>query len=331
MGGLVARDAGDLRGDAGEPSFDEFDEIAVDRGLIPVFAGELRHHLGVRERAIGGAKQPQRGEARRRGAQTCIVELPLERLPRERLHRDEDTRVKSLMQVDCNLHCLLQSVCMCVSMTTRQLAPIRRATRAALLCTCIVAPVGCGESGDHGHETELITTVQLEFLAEGRAPIVAAWRDPDGFGGAPGSADPIQLAMESTYTMSIRLLDESLAPAFDLTDEIAAEGEEHQLLIYGAAVHGPASASATAFLEHAYADAESTYGVDGDGEDLPVGLRHTITVLGAGNGELKVMLRHLPELNGEPQKDPSLATLLATGQPLPGDVDVDVSFSVTVL
>ena len=42
------------------------------------------------------------------------------------------------------------------------------------------------------------------------------------------------------------------------------------------------------------------------------------------------MLRHMPVLGGGPQKVAGLAEDLAAGMALPGDVDVDVSFDVTV-
>lgn len=213
---------------------------------------------------------------------------------------------------------------------TRNPALLRRYVWAASLCTSFFAS-GCEEPEDHAHETELITTVRLELLAEGAtAPVVAAWRDLDGFGGTQGSAEPLRLTLGTSYAMTITLLDESLAPAIDLTPEIVAEAEEHQFLVYGSVVRGPASTVPTALLEQEYADLESTYGQNNVGQDLVVGLRHTLLASSAGTGDLHVMLRHLPELNGVPQKEASLAGLHAAGEPLPGDVDVDVRFSVTV-
>jgi hypothetical protein len=82
-------------------------------------------------------------------------------------------------------------------------------------------------------------------------------------------------------------------------------------------------------VEHAYDDTESSYGAN-TGDDLPVGLANLVTTRGAGAGELDLMLRHMPELNGAPQKVAGLADDLARGVALPGEVDVMVSFSVTV-
>ncbi len=95
-------------------------------------------------------------------------------------------------------------------------------------------------------------------------------------------------------------------------------------------VMGPASTLAGALLQHAYADLESDYGDNAVGEDLPVGLANTITTGTAGEGQLRVVLRHLPELNGEPQKSADLPAQLAAGADLPGSVDVDVTFELVV-
>lgn len=185
-----------------------------------------------------------------------------------------------------------------------------------------------GGSGGDGHEeTELITQVTLTFSAEGAAPIVVSFTDEDGDGGMSGTADPLVLAANTTYTLSVQFLD-TLAGE-DITEEVEAEAEEHQVLFYGDSVTGPASMG-DGLLTHAYADVESDYGPNALGEDLPVGLQNTITTGAAGNGALQVMLRHLPELNGAPQKTNDLAEMFATSGTAAGDVDANVRFDLTV-
>ena len=61
-----------------------------------------------------------------------------------------------------------------------------------------------------------------------------------------------------------------------------------------------------------------------------LGLANTITTMAAGTGVLSVMLRHLPELGGQPQKTADLPGRFAAGEALAGDVDADVDFDVTV-
>jgi hypothetical protein len=177
-----------------------------------------------------------------------------------------------------------------------------------------------GLDRDHEHDSEIISRVELTFTPETGAPLVFEFTDPDGDGGASGVADRIELAAGTTYVLTIRFENALVDPPEDITDEIEAEAEEHFVFVLGA----------EALLTHAYADLESDYGQNAVGEDLPVGLRNTIITDAAGTGELRIVLRHLPELNGEPQKSADLPELLAAGEDLPGAVDVDVMFELVI-
>ena len=190
------------------------------------------------------------------------------------------------------------------------------------------------EDDSHGHDTdgghneeELITTVTLTFTAEGQDPITVSFDDPDGPGGASGTADDIALAADTTYAVEVGFFN--ALENEDISTEIAAEAEEHQILVYGDSVTGPASMG-DSLLTHAYDDVESDYTENTVGDDLPVGLANTITTGAAGSGELHVMLRHLPPLNDEPQKTADLASMFAAGESVAGGVDADVHFDVTV-
>lgn len=183
--------------------------------------------------------------------------------------------------------------------------------------------------GDDDHDSEIISRVELTFTPEtGGAPLVFEFTDPDGDGGMSGVAERIELAAGTTYTLTIRFENALVDPPEDLSDEIESEAEQHLVFVLGD-VSGPASDS-SASLTHAYADLESDYGMNAVGEDLPVGLRSTITADATGTGELRIVLRHLPELNGEPQKSGELPALLAAGEDLPGSVDVDVLFEYVI-
>ena len=183
---------------------------------------------------------------------------------------------------------------------------------------------------DHDHDNEVISRVELSFTPDGGGDaLVFAFNDPDGDGGVSGSADRIELVAGTTYTLAVRFENGLVDPAEDITEEIEEEAEEHFVFILGD-VTGPAAMSAASLLTHSYADLESDYGGNAVGEDLPVGLRNTITADSAGNGELRVMLRHLPELNDEPQKSGDLPQLLADGDDLPGSVDADIVFELVV-
>ncbi len=191
---------------------------------------------------------------------------------------------------------------------------------------------GDDDGHDHDHdgneETEVITTVTLTFTSEGGETVTASFQDLDGDGGASGTSEPITLAADTTYTMTLEFVNELEDPAEDITAEIEEEAEEHFVLVYGD-VDGPASAGGN-LLAHAYADVESDYAENAVGDDLPVGLSNTITTNAAGMGELSVMLRHLPQINDEPQKTADLPMVFQGGSDIAGDVDVDVTFDVTV-
>ncbi len=226
---------------------------------------------------------------------------------------------------------------MCTPARSRILAGQRAAALAFSLVFPLAALAGCdsnSEDDGHGHdeETEVISVVQLSFTpVDGGDTIVAAFTDPDGDGGVSGTADPISLALGTEYELSITLLNELEDPPIDITEEIREEAEDHFFFVLGEGVSGPGASSSPTLVSHAYADLESDYGENLVGDDLPVGIVNTITADAAGTGTLRVMLRHLPALNDSPQKRGDLPQTLAEGGALPGEVDVDVSFELTVL
>ncbi len=184
---------------------------------------------------------------------------------------------------------------------------------------------------DHGHETEVISTIELTFTPTGGGdPVVAQFVDPDGDGGQSGMSDEIVLAPSTEYTLDLRFVNALETPEEDITEEIREEAEEHFVLIYGDAVEGPATTLTGGVVVHAYADLESDYGPNAVGEDLPVGLSNTITTGASGDGKIQVMLRHLPPLNDVPQKTADLVSDFAAGMPIAGEVDVDVSFDLSL-
>ena len=165
---------------------------------------------------------------------------------------------------------------------------------------------------------EQITTVNLTFTsstAAGTSSITASFRDPDGTGGnAPTVTDPGPFTLGTTYDLELQFLNESRDPPEDVTLEIQAEAEEHQVFFVGDAV-GTA-------LDIEYADKESDY-AENTGDDLPVGLRASVTATSTGSGTLRVVLKHQPPLNNAPVKT-------ATSTIDSGGTDIDVSFDVTV-
>jgi len=188
----------------------------------------------------------------------------------------------------------------------------------------------CGADEQPNEENEVISVVELTFTpAGGGAPLVFEFNDPDGDGGASGVSDQIDLVAGVEYTLGVRFVNSLAEPSEDLTEEVKGEAEDHFVFVLGD-VAGPASTASPALVTHAYADQESDYTDNAVGDDLPVGLRNTITTKDAGAGQLRLILRHLPEVNAKPQKTGDLPRALADGDDLPGSVDVDVSFELVV-
>lgn len=197
-----------------------------------------------------------------------------------------------------------------------------------ILITTLTLPlfiIGCpGDPGDDDHdhehnEGEFITTVELSF--SGPTDVVATWVDLEADGDPV--IDDITLSPGS-YDLDVRFLNEAEEPVEDISVEVAAEETEHQVFFLGPGVEGPASNSVgEAVLVHAYDDT--------DENNAPLGLANTVEA-SAGTTDLQVVLRHLPEQDGTALKTSNLAEDVASGGigSLPGDTDVDVTFSVTV-
>ena len=214
----------------------------------------------------------------------------------------------------------MQSDCICLPRVGALASALALALSAA----------ACETSDSDHDENEVISLVELTFTPTGGgAPLVFEFNDPDGDGGVSGVSDRIDLTAGIEYSMGVRFVNSLAEPPDDITEEVKAEAEDHLVFVLGD-VAGPASTASSALVTHAYADRESDYGANAVGDDLPVGLVNTITAKDAGSGKLRLILRHLPELNAQPQKTGDLPGELAAGRDLPGSVDVDISFDLVV-
>lgn len=151
------------------------------------------------------------------------------------------------------------------------------------------------------NEEELITTVTLTMQEVGTAnTVTATFRDPDGEGGnIPTQFDEIVLKPNAVYNASITLLNESVNPAEDITEEVEEEADDHQFF------YTPATGLNVAVAYN-----------DKDNNNLPIGLKTTITTGAASTGKLKVTLKHQPG-----SKNNNIAT---------GETDVELDFTTKV-
>ena len=145
-------------------------------------------------------------------------------------------------------------------------------------------------------EEEVITSLILSFVdTAGVQPSVQyAFRDPDGDGGnAPTEHDTIRLVANTYYNATVQLLNESQAPAEDITLEVASEADEH-LFCYT-----PSNTNV------------SIVRTDSDGT-FEIGIASRWFTGATSNGETTVVLKHQPGV-----KD---------GTCSPGDTDIEVTF-----
>ena len=127
------------------------------------------------------------------------------------------------------------------------------------------------------NEEELITTVTVVFTPQGGGtPITLQYKDLDGDGpNAPDITVPA-LAANTTYTGTVTILNETENPPGDITSEVEAEGDEHQLFF-----QAPSAVGTFVYT-------------DKDKNNNPIGLKFTLTTKNAASGDLVVTLRHLP-------------------------------------
>ncbi len=167
---------------------------------------------------------------------------------------------------------------------------------------------GCSKEEHEPHDdNELITTVKLQFtsITSPSSPVKTFyWRDTQG-DGVVDSIDPIVLDKGNTYDLDISLLDETKKPAFDITKEIAEEGDVH-LFVFKTTPLG--------LLSHKIKDL--------DKKGLGIGLKSEVkSQFAAGNGKFQLILKHQPPVNGKATKN---------GSEEAGSTDLDVEFPVSI-
>ena len=152
------------------------------------------------------------------------------------------------------------------------------------------------------NEQEQITTLHL-IVKEGSIVVdTFTFRDVDGPGGNAPKIESINLLANKNYNAQLLLLDESKTPIDTISKAIKEERNEHQFFFT------PSAAGVTI----AYNDA--------DDHGVPVGLEILLNTGAASTGELRIFLKHQP--NVKPKTGQGDASLGAT--------DIDVTMPVVV-
>ncbi len=131
------------------------------------------------------------------------------------------------------------------------------------------------------NEEETITTITTTLVSGGQT-ITLTSRDLDGDGPtAPVVTVSGNLKANTTYTGTVKFLNELVTPADNITEEVYEEGDEHQLFFQAPAALGT-----------------FTY-TDADVNGKPIGLEFRYVTGNAASGNLIVTLIHEPNKNAE--------------------------------
>lgn len=167
---------------------------------------------------------------------------------------------------------------------------------------------------------ELITKVTLTFTPDGGGDaITASASDPDGEGVQDIAADgPINLDANEDYTLTLTLVNEladPADPAYNITGEVAEEGDEHMFFF--------------SWTNNVFSDPAGDGNIDnrndplnyGDADDngLPLGLSTSWTAGDFSTGTFRVVLKHQPDLKTE------------TSGASDGETDLEVLFTINVI
>lgn len=152
------------------------------------------------------------------------------------------------------------------------------------------------------NEEELITTLIYRLEPLGAGDIVELkFQDLDGEGGTPPVITTSALQANTTYQGSITLLNELENPPENITDEVDAEAETHQLFYVVDALK-----------------TQIDYN-DSDKDGNPVGLITSLSTGSATSASLMIVLRHEP-------KKPNNGTPEDAG----GETDIEVNFNLVI-
>jgi len=167
-------------------------------------------------------------------------------------------------------------------------------------------------------EEEVITTMEVT-LNDGTDTVTLRFYDEDGADGptAPTSTVSGPLKVNSTYTGTISLLNESESEPENVNEEIEEEAEEHQFFYV----------TEDLGITTSYTDRECDYDEETDcdtGGTNPVGITFSLTTTDAtGDAKLRVVLRHEPNKEATGVSDGDITN--AGGEP-----DIDWTFDISV-
>ncbi|MDE0772461.1 MAG: type 1 periplasmic binding fold superfamily protein [Salibacteraceae bacterium] len=155
------------------------------------------------------------------------------------------------------------------------------------------------------NQEEVITTLNYTLTAPNGDVVLFSFKDVDGDGGNAPVIVNGALDTNLTYSGKIELLNETVSPAEDITEEVKEEGDEHQI-----------------FYQFSNPDLGTTY-TDADANGKPIGVSTQLITKGTFSSTLTITLRHTPDKNAS---DVASGDISNAG----GETDIEVTFDVDV-
>jgi hypothetical protein len=178
----------------------------------------------------------------------------------------------------------------------------------------------CNKADDPVKEDvpEMVTQAIFTFTPETGTPVVVTATDPDGVGfedlETDGAANLVaNIPYNLTITLSNTLLPEG-DPGYDITAEVQEEGDEH-LFFYSWTNDVFSSPVGNGNIDNRSDEVEY---VDYDLHNLPVGLETRWIAQSSKTGNLRILLKHQPDLKSQ------------TSSASDGETDLDITLEIVV-
>lgn len=178
---------------------------------------------------------------------------------------------------------------------------------SSLLVMTLLFTACSKDKAGEGNDEEVITTMNVKFTpVGGGAAVTFSFDDPDGPGGNAPAQNVITLTRGVSYNVVVELLNKTVSPAENITDEVAAESAAHR------------------FYYETTTPGLTISNLNNDTNGAPLGISSTWTAATAGAGNTKITLRHYPGTPpGKEAADLVNSTKSAT--------DIEVNFVTNVL
>jgi len=146
----------------------------------------------------------------------------------------------------------------------------------AIFVLLTTAFASCKKDAHEHNDEEVITTLRLTFAPVGGGTnLVYQYDDADGPGGNQPTKEEIVLQPNKSYNVTLQLLNKTVNPAADKTDEIKQEGTSHRF-----------------YYEPAAGTNITVSGLDNDANGVALGLSSNWVSGAAATGKMKITLRH---------------------------------------